>query len=65
MHGSVLEEKLSFKILGLCFSSKFYWGSYIVAIAKTAPKNIGPLIHSMKFGPLAQCQNVLSLFYRY
>ena len=31
--GSVLEEKPSFKILGLIFSSKFDWGSYIISIA--------------------------------
>ena len=33
MDGSVLEEKLSFKILGLTFSSKLDWGSYIISIA--------------------------------
>ena len=49
MNGSVLEEKPSFKRLGLIFSSKFDWGSYIISIAKTAPKKIGALIHSMKF----------------
>ena len=27
MNGSVLEEKLSFKMLGLTFSSKLNWGS--------------------------------------
>ena len=27
MDGSVLEEKLSFKMLGLTFSSKLNWGS--------------------------------------
>ena len=31
--GSVLEEKLSFKMLGLTFSSKLDWGSYIHSIA--------------------------------
>ena len=46
MDGSVLEEKTSFKMLGLTFSSKLDWGSYI---AKTASKKIGALIHSMKF----------------
>ena len=35
MDGSVLEEKTSFKMLGLTFSSKLDWGSYIVSIAKT------------------------------
>ena len=47
--GSVLEEKTSFKMLGLIFSSKLDWGSYIVSIAKTASKKIGALIRSMKF----------------
>ena len=49
MDGSVLEEKTSFKILGLPFSSKLDCGSYIVSIAKTASKKIGALIRSMKF----------------
>ena len=49
MDGSVLEEKLSFKMLGLIFSSKLDWDSYIITIAKTASKKIGALIHSMKF----------------
>ena len=49
MNGSVLEEKSSFKILGLTFSSKLDWGSYIISIAKTASKKIGALILSMKF----------------
>ena len=49
MDGSVLEEKSYFKILGLTFSSKLDWGSYIVCIAKTASKKIGALVRSMKF----------------
>ena len=49
MDGSVFEEKSSFKMLGLTFSSKLDWGSYIVSIAKTASKKIGALIRSMKF----------------
>ena len=51
MVGSVLEEKSSFKILGLTFSSKLDWGSYIISITKTASKNIGALICSMKILP--------------
>ena len=47
--GSILEEKSSFKMLGLTFSSKLDWGSYIISIAKTASKKIGVLIRSMKF----------------
>ena len=49
MDGSVLEEKTSFKMLGLNFSSKLDWGSYIVSIAKTASKKIRVLICSMNF----------------
>ena len=49
MDGSVLKEKLSFKILGLTFSSKLEWGFYIISIAKTASKKIRALIHSIKF----------------
>ena len=49
MDASVLEEKSSFKMLGLTFSSKLDWGSYIISITKTASKKIGALICSMKF----------------
>ena len=48
MDGSIL-EKICFKMLGLTFSSKLDWGSYIFSIAKTASKKIGALIRSMKF----------------
>ena len=51
MDGSVLEEKPSFKILGLTFSCKLDWSSYIISIAKAASKKIGALICSMKFLP--------------
>ena len=47
--GSILEEKTSFKTLGLTLSYKLDWGSYILSIAKTASKKIGALICSMKF----------------
>ena len=49
MGGSILEEKSSFKMLGLTFSSKLDWSSYIISIAKTASKKIGALVCSMKF----------------
>ena len=49
MDGSVLEEKSSFKMLGLTLSSKLDWGSYIISIAKSASKKIGALTRSMKF----------------
>ena len=51
MDGSALEEESSFKMLGLTFSSKLDWGSYIISFAKTAPRKIGKLalIRSMKF----------------
>ena len=48
MDGSVLEEKSSFKMLGLTFSSKLDWSSYIISIAKTTSKIIGALIRPMK-----------------
>ena len=41
--------KKHLKILGLTFSSKLGWGSYVISIAKTASKKIGALILSMKF----------------
>ena len=49
MGGSVFEEKLSFKIMELTFSSKLRWGSYIISIATMASKKIGALIYFMKF----------------
>ena len=49
MVGFVLEEKSSFKMLRLAFSSKLDWGPYIISIAKAATKNVGALIHSMTF----------------
>ena len=49
MDGSAFEEKSSFKMLQVTFSSKLDWGTYIISIAKTASKNIGVLTHSMKF----------------
>ena len=36
-------------MLGLTFSSKLDWGSYIISIAKTVSKKIGALIRSIKF----------------
>ena len=42
--GSLLYEKLSFKILGLTFLSKLDCGSYIISIAKTASMKIVALI---------------------
>ena len=40
MDGSVLEEKLSFKMLGLTFSSKLDWGSYIIFLLKLPPRKL-------------------------
>ena len=36
-------------MLGLTFSFKLDWGSYIISIAKTVSKKIGALIRSTKF----------------
>ena len=49
MTGSALEEKSTFKMLGLTFSSKVDWGSYIISFSKTASKKTGALICLMKF----------------
>ena len=49
LDGSVLEEKSSFKMLELTFSSKLDWGSYIISIAKTASKKIGALFYEISF----------------
>ena len=49
MDGSDLEDKSSFRMLGLVFSSKLDWGSCIISIAKTGSKKVGALIHSMNF----------------
>ena len=54
--GSVLEEKSSFKMLGLSFSSKLDLGSYIISIAKTAL--IGDLIGSMNLPYSLACNTV-------
>ena len=42
-------KKMSFKMLGLCLSSKLDWESYIVSFTKTASQKIRALICSMKF----------------
>ena len=49
---SALEEKSSFKMLELSFSSKFDCGFYIISVAKTTSKKIGAFIRSMKFPSL-------------
>ena len=61
MDGSVLEERSSFKMLGLSFS-KLDWGCYIVSIVKTAYKKTGALLffisindHTALHGILLSC----------
>ena len=49
MDRSVLEEKSSFKMLGLTFSFKLDLGSYIISIANAAFNKTGALIRSMTF----------------
>ena len=49
MDWSVHEEKSSFKMLKLGFSSKLDWGSYIISVIKIVSKKIGALIRSIKF----------------
>ena len=49
MVGFVLEEKSSFKVPRLTFSSKLDWGTYIISFAGSTSSKIGALIRSMKF----------------
>ena len=43
MEGSIIEEKSCFKMLGLTFSSKLDWSSYIISIAiKSPPTKLEP-----------------------
>ena len=49
VNGSVPEEKLFSKMLGLPFFSKLDWSSYIISITKTASKNIGAVILLLSF----------------
>ena len=67
MDGSVLKEKLSFKMLELTFSSKLDWGSCIISIAKMASKKIGALIRSIltvhKNLKICKIKNILTFIY--
>ena len=47
--GTVVEEKLSFKVLGLSHSSKLDQGFYILSIVKTASIEIQAFVSSLKF----------------
>ena len=42
MDGSILEEKSSFKILRLTFSSKLDWDSYLISLLKLCPRKLNP-----------------------
>ena len=46
---SVFEKKLSFKILGLFFTSKLDWNPHITSVSKTASTKIRALICSICF----------------
>ena len=48
MDESALEEKSSFKMLGLTFSSKLDWGSYIFSIVKNGKEKLEKIC-SLKF----------------
>ena len=47
MDGPVLEEKSSFKMLGLTIFSELHWDSYIISSAKSTSRKIGALIRSV------------------
>ena len=44
MHGSDLDEKSCFKMLGMFLLSKLNWGSFTVAIAEIASKKTGAIV---------------------
>ena len=60
LNGSVFEEKLSFKILGVTFSSKLDWETYIIYIAKTASNEIGAF--SMNFNKFSFSEVAVYLY---
>ena len=65
MDGSVLEEKSSFKILRVSFSSKLDWGFYILSIVKTAFKKLKPLFFLWRFFLLTLLFISIKLLYTY
>ena len=42
VNASALEEKSSFKMLGLSFSSKLDWGLTLFLLLKLPPRKLGP-----------------------
>ena len=63
MDGSVLEQKPSFKILGLSLSSKLGGFSEIISIVKASFKKIGDGIYSVKYlspeDPMYLCKSTI------
>ena len=58
MDGSALEEQLSFNMLGLTFSSKMDWGSYIVSMKFLFPHVARYLYQSTKRFCMKYCCHV-------
>ena len=60
IYGSILEEKSSFKMLGLTFPSKLDWGSYIISVAKTTPLENGSLdsLYEVSFSWRFSCLSI-------
>ena len=68
LDGFILDEKSSFKLLGLSFSSKLDWCLYIVSIAKTASNKIVPQMYillALHLLPLSSPRRNVTLFYSY
>ena len=61
MGASFLEEKLSFKMLGLIFSCTLDYGSCIAPNAETDSKKIGVLIHCVKFLSHKYAWNIVAM----
>ena len=58
--GFVFQEKLSLKILGVTFSCKLDWRTYIISIAETNSKKIGAF--SMKFNKVSFSEVAVYLY---
>ena len=49
MAGHALEERPSMKLLGISFTSKLDWGSYLIGLAKSVSKKVGAILRCRSF----------------
>ena len=63
IYGSVLEERLSFNMLGLTFSSKLDCGFYMISIAITASRSNIPFNCRFFLNRFSVCFNLFVLLF--